>query len=518
MVETIRQHWRERLYSDDMIALVVLLVATLLRVVHLDAIVNNYDEGVYTASLRALSQGNVLYGEIYHAQPPLFLYVLLPWFLLFGKTLVAARLGVVIYALIGIIAMWWLGRQLGGPRVGLIAAALFAFDPLYLDQSRAVLAEAPALAFAVLAVAVAATTRQRQRPYRALLAAALFVVSLGIKFYTLPALLPIVAFVLMPTDWPVLIATLWHERRWVTVAELRLAWRTSKPTIEAFAIGVATIVVLVLLVIGSQYRAAWEQMIGLHVAATGSFSDQRGANIAIFLGIGPEYVLIAAGLLAGYLGFVRRVPVAMIVALWGLASAIVLAVQTPLFAHHMTLLTAPFALGAALLSTLAPLPDMRRSFMRLAKPTEMLVLTGMLTIALLVGLWRSVALLNNAQRHPDAAITSAAFDLQVYTLGQPAGLVVTDDQEVAVIADRNVPAALADTSFVRIAAGKLTTAQVIAAASNQQVSALLWFSGRFDRLPGLRDWVVRNFVLVIDYGDGHGLYLPMHHPTGTPIT
>jgi 4-amino-4-deoxy-L-arabinose transferase-like glycosyltransferase len=525
---------------DIWVTLGVLVVALLLRLNHLDVVVDNYDEGVYVASLRSLVAGHTLYAQVYQAQPPLFLYLLLPWYLLFGQTIAAARLGVVIYSVMGLVAMWWLGRDLGGLRVGLIALALLGFDPLYLTQSRVVLAEAPALAFAILAVALAAGARRRQDDRRAALAGAFFLMSMLIKLFTLPALIPIVVFLLQPTAWPTLIKTAITTRRLPTRAACAAAWQSSQRAIIAFVAGMAVVAAITLVLIGNALGPAWSQMVGLHIAATGAFAAVRSNNLALFTGLGLEYVLIIPGLVAGVIAWQRRQWSAVVIVVWGLASAFVLAIQTPLFDHHLTLLIPPFALATALLPLLVetapsantPTPGKTtaaKSAKLPAAPTlvawgrqiavdrvvQQYVTASALALILVVGLAHSVVQENDAVHNPPIGLEVAAHDL--HDLTPASGLVITDDQTVADLADRDVPAAVVDTSNVRITSGQLTTQQVIAAASDPRVVAILWYSGRFNELPGLHDWVTQHFVRVIAYdtGDLRGLYL--RRPPSQPI-
>jgi hypothetical protein len=101
----------------------------------------------------------------------------------------------------------------------------------------------------------------------------------------------------------------------------------------------------------------------------------------------------------------------------------------------------------------------------------------------------------------------AAADLrQAITPGQ---LVVTDAQFIAGLADRNTPAALVDTSAVHIESGYITLSQLESAASQPQVHAVLFFTGRF-HLPAVaafHDWVARNFHLLHNYGGGRELWV-----------
>jgi 4-amino-4-deoxy-L-arabinose transferase-like glycosyltransferase len=54
----------------------------------------DYDEGVYWQSLRAMSAGYHLYGQIFCSQPPLFLLSIYPFYELLGSSIVSARVGV----------------------------------------------------------------------------------------------------------------------------------------------------------------------------------------------------------------------------------------------------------------------------------------------------------------------------------------------------------------------------------------------------------------------------------------
>ncbi len=93
---------------------------------------------------------------------------------------------------------------------------------------------------------------------------------------------------------------------------------------------------------------------------------------------------------------------------------------------------------------------------------------------------------------------------------------VTDDQYIAGLADRDVPPNLVDTSQVRLRAGYLTAQRLEAAAQRPDVRAVLFYTGRFDLVPGFRDWVAAHFLLAGTFGDHTALYLKLPH-TPTPV-
>ncbi|MGZ3675622.1 MAG: hypothetical protein ACXVCO_15055, partial [Ktedonobacterales bacterium] len=106
-----------------------------------------------------------------------------------------------------------------------------------------------------------------------------------------------------------------------------------------------------------------------------------------------------------------------------------------------------------------------------------------------------------------------ALVLRTETL--PQDQVVTDDQYIAGVADRTVPPQLVDTSQVRIASGYLTAQQLESIITRADARVILFASGRFDGVPGFREWVRENYIQVADFGGGRALYI--RQPSGPPI-
>src|SRR5262249_23274145 len=124
---------------------------------------------------------------------------------LFGQTLPAARLAVMLSSLAGIAALYVIGKALGGPWTGLVAAALLAVDPLYLHASRTLQAEVPALAFALIGLAVTATPMRQtglRRRIVLVVGGALLGLAILTKLYVAVVMVPAVLFVVMPNLMP----------------------------------------------------------------------------------------------------------------------------------------------------------------------------------------------------------------------------------------------------------------------------------------------------------------------------
>jgi hypothetical protein len=68
-----------------------------------------------------------------------------------------------------------------------------------------------------------------------------------------------------------------------------------------------------------------------------------------------------------------------------------------------------------------------------------------------------------------------------------------------------------DTSQARIVSGDLTLAKLEAVATQANVRAVLFATGRFDLVPGFRTWVAAHFVHEASFGPGADLYVRLPH-------
>src|SRR6266516_3500783 len=118
----------------------LLLFAAQLRLANVEHFSGSFDEGIRMEQLLLMERGYRPYRDIFASQGPLLLDLLYPLYMLFGGTLGAARLGVSLLSLVGLVGAWWAGRALG-PLVGLGTAALLSVSPGYLENSRLALAE-----------------------------------------------------------------------------------------------------------------------------------------------------------------------------------------------------------------------------------------------------------------------------------------------------------------------------------------------------------------------------------------
>jgi len=467
----------------------------------LDTVSDHYDEGVYTASLQSLAAGHTLYQHVYSAQPPLFLLTLLPFYIVGGKTVIAARFGIVIFSLIGIGAITWLGENLWGYRVGIIAAALFICDPLYLVQSISVQAEVPSIAMSVLALAIATSARFTIST-RALLAGMCMAAALLIKLLVIPFIVPLVLLLFCTPEQRKYISLPFKEvlaqlqQVWQRHSEWR-RWRIPQQSGLVFfwlAVGMSAVVLLTLLPFTNQLGTVWQQSIGLHVTAAGTNNASRWANFVVLWQSIGEVPLLILSIVVLVFQLRRRDGNSAIILIGIVSCLLLLVLQHPLFTHHVVLISPFAALGAA---------TSIRYFMINSLRTQIISIASISVV--IISLAQSVQ--QDSLRVQNSDMLSNRVISDLHRLTSSDAMIVTDAQIIAVLADRQVPPILVDTSHVRIDAHTLTTAQVIQSMSDPHVQAILWYSGRFHTLPSLNEWVNQHWQLVADYGNGRMLYL-----------
>jgi 4-amino-4-deoxy-L-arabinose transferase-like glycosyltransferase len=498
-------------------------LAAWLRVTAIDGRSAEYDEGVYWQSLRAMAGGHALFTDIFSSQPPFFLLSVYPLFAALGCTLEAARAGVVVWSFVGVGAAYFAGRAVAGRRGGLIAAALLAFEPLYVAESRTLQAEAPALAFAMLAVALAAvggTKAGGVRAAYAFAAGAALAFGCGAKLFDVVAAVPVAFYLLhRPARSPSLTPLGW----------VRHATANAVPC----TVGGLTAVALLVFPFAGRLDAYYDQVVHFHLLAKQLPKEGVLDNLRILAGEWPllPLAVLATGLAvvatkSGTAALRRRL---ITPAAWTAVTVLFLLVQHPLMDHHVSLLSPPLALLAAvaaggLLATQAPQPGvgskpaadaaprspssvtvapgggrLGRAFRRPAVIAAALAVAGGAMVAIA---WAQAV---DAGRRPTFAQRQVATAIARHTTHD--AWVMADDQYLAGLAGRDVPPPLVDTSRVRVQTGNLTRADLEHAAADPRVEAILFHSGHFDRMPGFRAWVQARFQLVQTFDDGRALYV-----------
>lgn len=479
--------------------LAIFVLALLLRLYRIDIPIDldSYDEGVYWQTLRALSSGHALYQQTFYSQPPFFVLSIFPTYLALGQSLWAARFGVVLISLLGVLGCYCIGYALAGRLGALVAALLMTLDPLYLSQSQKLQAEAPSIAFMTLAVGLAWLWWRypvgKRGKVLAVLCGIVLVLGVLCKLLAVAALVPIGILLLM---------YLYRELR--QPREKR--WPLFMPLLLALGASILAFLVIILPYLGA-FAQLWDGVVTFHLVAGKVLAYSAKGNIHMLLTI-RSYPLLYAALAAAFFACVRRDWRIIAPLAWFLVSAVLLWRQVPLFAHHLVYLVPPMIAMVAV--GLAPLLDrLQRTEVGLARLARWTVALTLL-IVLFTTASNILQVRHNFRALPaglSAQDQSVVTDMR--TLTKPDSLVVTDAQFLAGLADRSTPAALVDTSGVRIMTGYVTEEQLIQEASRPEVQAVLFYTGRlhFSQVAGFHTWVRQHYTLARTYSNGKELWL-----------
>jgi 4-amino-4-deoxy-L-arabinose transferase-like glycosyltransferase len=463
---------------------------------------DSYDESVYWQTLRAMSEGYPLYRQVFYSQPPIFMLATFPIYALFGQTIWAARLGMVLLSLLGLLGAWLLGYALRG-RIGALAALLLLVaNPLYLTQSQTLQAEAPCVALELLAVALAYLWWQHPEGWQGICLAALstivLVLSIMSKLFGVAALVPI-GLLALARLWLILCQP--SIRRGQAATSLLVG-------IAAFIIAIA----VVLLPFAGSWPQFLQQVISFHVAAGHALKAKQANNLAT-LRSDLATLLTLAALYGTVVALLRRDWRVIPLLGWLLATLYLLWDEVPLFQHHLVILVAPLISLALMGITAFSLKQPQ--IIRATRTWQAATLLPLLLIVVVSGLdLRDSCSYLRTEHGRNMAATSntnpqqqVVKDLQTYT--QPNQLVITDSQFLVALAGRSTPPDLVDTSSVRVQSGYLTARQLMTDAARPQVQAILFYTGRL-RLPQLAPfdtWVTTHYRLVRNYGNGNGLWI-----------
>jgi hypothetical protein len=504
--------WYVYLTWGIVLALVIIAVAMRLYNLGKPFDYDGYDEGVYWQTLRAMSAGYALYKQIFYSQAPFFLLSTYPFYALFGRSIWAARLGIALVSLIGLPGAYLIGKSLSGRVGAIVAMALLIADPLYLAQSQKLEAEVSATAFSLLAVGAAFMWWKQPDTRKGLWMAILcgIALPLGIlcKLLSVTALVP-VAILILARLWKI-----WHsrQRKFGAGARPETISRSLRPMLLAVAACIVTVVIVLAPFFGSLH-ALVQQAISFHLAAKNALIGEQAANVATLRSFLTDNaaLVIAAG--AGTcIALLRRDWRIIPLVAWFLATLVILWMQVPLFYRHAIALT-PTLIAMAVIgigdvaAVKKTATTYREALVKIAPPVALVLMLAVLitNIAPVRSYYQSIS--QQAAGSSTQFQGQLAHDLQKVTT--PDQVVITDGQYVAARANRSVPPSLVDTSMVRIQSGYLTAQQLIQAASQPQVHAILFFSNRLtmSQVSSFHAWVIQHFHLYRNYGSGVELWV-----------
>ena len=452
-----------------------------------------YDEGVYWQSLRAMSAGHHLYRQIFFSQPPLFLLSIYPFYELLGSTITSARVGVATLSLLGLLGAYLMGKALAGRAGGILAMILLVVTPMYLAQSHVLEAEGPATAFLFLTIGAALMWWEHPTGRRGMTFAVLCAVTLSmgifIKLLDVTAVVPILLLVL---------ARVWDIRHETSPG----VWSSLLP-IAAAIVAVVITTLIILAPFLESMNALVQQVVMFHLAAgkamVGSeFGVGNVQKLALFFV--ANRALSTLALIGVVITVMRRDWRIVPLLAWFLTTLILLRIQVPLWPRHAIVLIPPLIAFVALGLKGLPVIPMRRP---IAWQQGAALLMGLLTLATVINSLRHDYYhyqdLRTQAATTDQWMTQVAADVERVTT--PDQWIITDAQFVAALANRDTPPWLVDTSITRVLSGYLTSQDLLQAAADPRVHAIVFATDHFTLAPvsSFHHWVAEHFRLLRTY-------------------
>nr|BBH89485.1 hypothetical protein KTC_42360 [Thermosporothrix sp. COM3] len=491
---TISQQWQHILFYGS--AVLLLLIGLVMRLYHLDAPFDRdtYDEGVYWQTLRAMSAGHPLYKETFYSQTPFFILSVFPSYVLFGHSLWAARFGIVLISLLGLVGVFLIGRALAGRMGALVALFLLVTDQRYLAQSQTLQADVPCVAFAALAVGLALMWWEEptgRRAYWYTIGCGIsLALSLMSKLLTVGAVVPI-GLLLLTFSWL-------QIRKKGPVKP-----KPFRPILFGLLACAATCLLLILPFLGS-WPQFWDSVVSFHVVAGDALKQEHSKNFGAIRSLLTGFLTFPA-LIGAVIACLRKDWRVLPLIAWTLATIYVLWQQVPLFPHHYVAITVPLISLAVI--GLAPAKwvlDLKQwqSALQITMAAMLVLVT--LTAATNARPIRGYYKMQHGISRQDQQVIN---DLQRYT--QRGQNVISDAQFLVALAGRDTPPDLVDTSSVRLTSHYLTTEMLQKEASKTEVKAVLFYTGRLilDKDSAFHTWVKQHYRLVKSYGQNKELWV-----------
>lgn len=418
-------------------------------IAHLDR-----DEGYNLIKAALVSQGHVLYQEVWSDQPPLFTYMMAFTDQWVGANDDFDRALVSIHAAVLVGAVGYVATRFGSHAGAGVLAALLLLSARQMGKlSMALMIGLPALAWAVTAVAIVMYGAGRRRGWIALpLAGAVFGGGMLIKFF---------AGILIPFA---IAAFIWQVRRQGTRPA---AWQ-SAVQIAAFLVVLAGVVWL-----GGPFREpGWQaQLVDVHMTRLKLAGHNAFRSIVARLGEDAPLVMTTIGmaLLAGREGWSRSWPASV----WLLTSLIALSRANPVWGHHRVMLVTPLAIWAGVCFAVLLQRLAKGDRFRDLPPRWLAHATiGVTIVTIGIGLTLRMHDLITSGRSPDQQ-----FDPEIFAALQqrtrPGDTLMTDDPHIAVVLGLRVPPDSAVWSFKREAQGLMPIEALLASRGKYPPRAIL---------------------------------------------
>ena len=312
------------------------------------------DEGINLIKASLYSQGFSLYTEIWNDQPPLFTIVLDSWFNLFGQSIIAARLLVLIFACILVWSFYEILTITLGTISALAGTLLLVTTWTFSRLSVSVMIGLPSLSLAMLSIYCLILYKRKNDRFLLVISGSLLAFSLQIKLIT-AFLIPLLILYLLD---PVLLISKPNSspphlkmhgspdlRLLEEVADLKRSDEKQKIFSILFWI---TVFLAIYIFIGIlSHSINLDQVLQPHLTERGKAGSWLEAVQSLFQLLRQDIHYLLLGSLGILAIFIKRKWEGLLPIAWFGSTFLLLSTHNPIWYHHYLLLWIPIAWLAA---------------------------------------------------------------------------------------------------------------------------------------------------------------------------
>ena len=374
------------------------------------------DEGIYLTTFLLVAKGYKLYKEVFFSQLPGFFLLVYPGFIIFGKTLLAVRLTIFLWSLIGLLAIVWLMKELKKIPLSLIVILLVWLMPKYFNQATIVQSDSLVTCLSVLSLASLLRFKNKNKIFWFFLAVVFFSLATITKLdITVGLILIFILFKQLKKN---------HNKNWPFFLTILFLI----PIIGAVSTGYFG------------YRSVIDNTIKFRIQAANYYPIAPGLFWQYLTAdrwlLSLTIILLIA--LVVNLFFKKISKNSVLIIFWCLSTVIFIIFFRPIFPHHLSMLTVPLTLSIIMLfSDISKLEK---------KPKLIFLLIFFLLIMQVITIQKSK---NN--------LTSKEIKLINFIKKNTNkdDFIVTDEAKFYYLTGRLPPPPLSDISFVRVRSGNL---------------------------------------------------------------
>ncbi|MCR4276948.1 MAG: glycosyltransferase family 39 protein [Candidatus Roizmanbacteria bacterium] len=429
--------------------------------------VSDNDEGIYLTSFLLVDKGYQPYKKAYFSQPPGFLLSVYPEFILFGKTLQAARLTISLWSFIGLLAILWLSFELKNKWAGLLVIGLLFFIPSYYSQALTFQSDVLVTTFSLLSLA--AIIRFRKKFF--------------LPWFILSSIFLNMAFW---TKFDITFFPSFFVAIFLLMKEKGISF---KKIINLFLIFISVSLgffIFFILPFGIKDVFYNSILLRFQASSTASLSLIDYLKRDIFLSSIIFISLIMGLLKLKILNYSQK-----IIFLWSIFIFILFIFYRPLFSHHLVILTVPFVvLFSQLIESL-----FRNKI--IFKVLVIIVIIASLCYRIYITKKTSTILINDEQR---AAISI----IKKYT--NTNDVVLSDEEILNGMSGRLPPPELADVSYVRVRSNNLTPENFKKIINVYKPKLIIPWNGRLDSMKNFRE-NLSGYIILASFSETKNIYI-----------